>query len=90
MDRITPTENLMQVAAEWETAWINDPDGYTSVRSGPGTNHPVVSRTYDDEEFEFCVTSGFWWEVFYEGEQECCVDYMHKPRIVLEGDGDQN
>lgn len=73
-----------------EYGYTNDPDGYTNVRSGPGTNHPIVSRIYDDEEFEFCETSGSWWEVFYEGEQEWYVGYMHKSRIVLDGDGDQN
>ncbi|MBT55697.1 MAG: hypothetical protein CMF72_20150 [Mameliella sp.] len=80
----------MQVAVEWESAWINDPDGYTNVRSGPGTNHPIVLRIDDDEEIEFCETSGSWWEVFYEGEQEWYVGYMHKSRIVLDEDGDQN
>ncbi|CAM9996940.1 unnamed protein product, partial [Chrysoparadoxa australica] len=50
----------------------------------------IVLRIDEDYEIEFCETSGSWWEVFYEGEQEWYVGYMHKSRIVLDEDGDQN
>jgi uncharacterized protein YgiM (DUF1202 family) len=44
-------------------AVINDPDGYTNVRSGPGTRYAVLVRILERQ--AFCVTSqeGNWWKV---------------------------
>ena len=44
-------------------AVIDDPDHYTNVRSGPGTNYEIVARVIDGE--VFCVTApkGHWWTI---------------------------
>src|SRR5215210_6185831 len=43
-------------------AVINDPDGYTNVRSGPGTHYGIVARVVDGEIFYVVYQQGSWWQ----------------------------
>jgi uncharacterized protein YgiM (DUF1202 family) len=55
-----PTERTDAACVQ---AVIDDPDHYTNVRSGPGTNYEIVTRVVENE--VFCVTAkrGRWWTI---------------------------
>ena len=45
-------------------AVINDPDGYTNIRSGKGTSFEIVDKIYDSEVFHFVdIPNEQWLEV---------------------------
>ena len=56
----TDTKERTDACAE---AVIEDPDHYSNVRSGPGTNYEIITRVLENE--VFCVTSkeGHWWTI---------------------------
>lgn len=64
-------------------AVINDPDGYTNVRSGPSTTDPVVARIKDGEVFQTDPKQGAWWRVRTDAGT---VGYVHQSRIRLLAD----
>lgn len=45
------------------SAVINDPDGYTNVREGKGTNYKVIYRLKENETFNVFLNSENWWKV---------------------------
>lgn len=61
-------------------AVINDPDGYTNLRMGPGTDHGVITQVRDREVFEVLTQAGDWWQVRTEHGK---VGYMHRSRVRL-------
>ena len=61
-------------------AVINDPDGYTNVRSGPGTQYEVLSKIVDNETFYVVSQRGSWWQV---RTQDGKYGYMHRSRIKM-------
>jgi uncharacterized protein YgiM (DUF1202 family) len=61
-------------------AVINDPDGYTNVRSGPGTQYEVLSKIVDNETFYVVSQQGSWWQV---RTQDGTYGYMHRSRIKM-------
>ncbi|WP_425051313.1 SH3 domain-containing protein [Psychromarinibacter sp. S121] len=66
---------------EYMDAVVVDPDGYTNIRSGPGTNYPIVGRVYVDElDMQAIPTNQDWWEVRTYGGTE---GWMHASRIEL-------
>lgn len=70
-----------------EPATINDPDGYTNIRSGPGINYSIIGIIKQDEEFYAKVNfKNDWWEVKSNG----VTGYVHKSRIVFYADKKQN
>jgi hypothetical protein len=50
----------LTVFAENKLAIINDPDGHTNVRSGQGTEFPVIA-TINKDEFFYCDLTGSEW-----------------------------
>lgn len=64
-------------------AVINDPDGYTNVRSGPSTTDPVVARIKDGEVFQTDPKQGAWWRVRTD---KGTFGYVHQSRIRLLAD----
>ena len=62
-------------------AIINDPDGYTNVRKGPGSNFEIVSKIYDNEIF---VTDGQidGWFLVYKISDSYLEGYMHNSRVL--------
>ena len=61
---------------------INDPDGYTNLRSGAGTGFEVVERILETDIFDYYPTSeSNWWSV--TNIRTCSSGYVHKSRIQL-------
>lgn len=63
-------------------ALIDDPDGYTNVRAGRGTNHEVVTTVVDGEVFYVIpqVAGQDWWPV---RTSDGHTGFMHNSRIDL-------
>src|SRR5215210_5048515 len=61
-------------------AVINDPDGYTNLRSGPGIQYQVVSKVVNGEIFYVIYQQGNWWQV---RTREGKSGYMHRSRIKI-------
>ncbi|MGZ8337726.1 MAG: YARHG domain-containing protein [Allosphingosinicella sp.] len=65
-----------------EAAVIDDPDGFTNVRSGPSATFPVVARINQGEVFTTYPQNGEWWQVRTADSR---VGFMARSRIqVLE------
>lgn len=64
---------------------INDPDGYTNLRDGQGTNTPVVKKIVKGEKFAIKSKKDEWWlVVIADGTQ----GWIHKSRITITEDLD--
>ncbi|MCV9385815.1 SH3 domain-containing protein [Reichenbachiella ulvae] len=64
---------------------INDPDGYTNVRSRPNSNSKIVYRIEEGVEFKFWRDENYdWWKVHLrpDGEKTLINGFMHKSRII--------
>ncbi|MGG4774565.1 SH3 domain-containing protein [Paenalcaligenes sp. Me52] len=61
-------------------AVINDPDGYTNIRSQANAKSHVVSRIVEGEQFYTYEQEGRWWKVQTKGKQ---TGYVHVSRIRL-------
>lgn len=71
---------LVSTSSSAQLLWaqINDPDGYTNVRSGPGTQHPIVGQIQDGVVFGFMEEQDSnWWRVSNQNVR----GYMHRSRI---------
>ena len=83
-DKICPSDQSSttrkSVASEWKFARIQDPDGFTNVRSGPGTNYQIVTRIFDGEDFHALPGGDNWWQV---RSRSGASGYMHVSRIRL-------
>lgn len=82
---IQTQETQQQVVQnETYTAVINDPDGYTNVRKGKGTQYPVVDVIYDNQTFEvYANTINDKWCLVYNPNSGI-KGYMHKSRITIQ------
>lgn len=60
-------------------AVIEDPDGFTNVRTQPNGRSAVVGRVEAGTVFETHAQSGDWWRVKVNGR----AGYMHQSRIVM-------
>ena len=62
-----------------QPAVINDPDGYTNIRSGEGTNYNIIGAVYEGEVF-YAIrnNSNDWWRI---KTKNGIIGYMHKSRI---------
>ena len=84
-DKICPsdqssTTTVPALAAGWKFAVIQDADGWTNVRTGPGTNYQIVTRIYDGEKFTVRPDRSNWWQV---RSTSGASGYMHVSRIRL-------
>lgn len=72
---------LLTLLAENKLGIINDPDGFTNVRSGPGKDFKVVDTLFKDDFFYFhFVDSSDWAKVIaWKGRQ--VEGFIHKSRI---------
>ena len=59
---------------------INDPDGYTNVRKGPGINYEIITRVLDNEIFYIEESSNDWY-LIYLVEQNYTDGYIHASRV---------
>lgn len=48
-------------AQDWKTGIINDPDGYTNIRSGKGSNFEIVDKILTNELFSYVDSSNENW-----------------------------
>lgn len=68
--------------AESKLARINDPDGFTNIRSGQNANSPVVA-TFDKDDLFYCDwTSADWLKVTVYKKHEI-QGYIHKSKVQL-------
>ena len=59
---------------------INDPDGYTNMRKGKGTNHPVIRKILEGEKFAIERKETEWWlVVLFDGTR----GWIHKSRVKI-------
>ncbi|WP_133512609.1 SH3 domain-containing protein [Candidatus Thiosymbion oneisti] len=61
-------------------ATIDDPDGYTNVRSQGSVSGAIIDRIAEGEEFHTHVQKGSWWQIKTPRGK---VGYMHVSRIKL-------
>ena len=81
---ILPTADIF--AAEIYFGVIQDPDGYSNVRKGPGMEYEVVDTLYDGEEFIYEQLEGNWWKVYTKDPKTYSHlrnnGYLHRSRIM--------
>ena len=67
--------------ADNKLAIINDPDGYTNVRKGRGTNYKVVDTLFTEDFFYFEIADKSGWSkvIAWRGKQ--IEGYVHKSKI---------
>lgn len=70
----------MSSHAEWKLAMINDPDGFTYVRSGKGANFKSIMTIKTNELFYCEPSSSDWWKVNTIHDVE---GYVHRSRINI-------
>lgn len=63
-----------------KTALIEDPDGWTNVRSGAGTDFQAFTQILDGEKFQTFVQDTPWWQVQLGYGR---IGYVHSSRIRL-------
>lgn len=61
----TPTDNVAEAPAEAFTlaAVIDDPDGFTNIRSGRSTKAAIIGKVLEGEKFLTYKQPGSWWRV---------------------------
>lgn len=59
---------------------INDPDGYTNMREGKGTSHPVVRKVLEGEKFAIERKEKEWWLIVLADGTK---GWIHKSRIKI-------
>jgi hypothetical protein len=76
------TGGLEELASGEVMAIIDDPDGYTNVRAGEGTDHDVVTTVREGEVFYVIPQGGDqnWWPVRTASGHS---GFMHRSRIDL-------
>lgn len=60
------------------TAEVNDPDGYTNIRSGKGTDYNILGTVNVGETFYVLNNTGIWWQVKTKAG---IIGYIHTSRI---------
>ncbi len=74
---------LCQLGLAQRMGMINDPDGYTNVRSGEGTNFDVIAKILEGERFKYFESeSSNWWKIETVSYHEAPVQgFVYKSRI---------
>lgn len=65
------------------SAVINDPDGYTNVRSAPNLNSDIVKEVYDGEVFYYEPSPDAQWVIIYDDGTSSAtpIGYMSSSRV---------
>ena len=61
-------------------AVIQDKDGFTNLRKGPGGTYDVVTKVKEGERFHVLNQSGNWWQIRLNSGVK---GYMHKSRVRM-------
>ena len=78
----TATTQTVVTAAPKYYGQVSDPDGYTNIRRGPGTNYPIV-RQYNSGDYLYYTPQSNGWSMVYSGVKASnFMGYMHTSRIV--------
>ncbi len=80
-DENTPESKNIQLAI------ITDPNGTTNVRSGMGTNNPVIYKLKTNEIFNVYLNSNRWWLVELSNKQKGYIFYDRVSLIRNDLDG---
>jgi uncharacterized protein YgiM (DUF1202 family) len=67
-----------------ESAIITDPDGFTNVRSGKGTNTNVIYKLKSNEKFTVFPTNEKWWKVKLTNDQNGYI-FHNRVKIIKYG-----
>ena len=62
---------------------IDDPDGYTNIRKGKGTDSEIIGRILENEIFfHEGLGDSPWFQIYYSNNGQYLQGYIHKSRIV--------
>ena len=63
---------------------INDPDGYTNVRSGKSSSTEIIHQIYDENKlFKLIDDSGNWWKIKLDSEEdEITTGFIHNSKVL--------
>ncbi len=77
--------SLVSAISAQPLAIINDPDGFTNVRKGPGTTYEVVGKLVENEVFMLSdeLQPDNEWYMVFQVEFPYAEGYVHKSRIQL-------
>lgn len=80
------------IEAIHQAAHINDPDGYTNVRSMPDGKAKIIAKIVDGETFYFDEMPGSNWVKVYRSADAAaeCIGYMHSSRVMPVGGASGN
>ena len=73
------------LSAQSDFGIINDPDGYTNVRSGKGSQNSIIGKIYHGEVFWLSSKEDRkdnWWYIVCDCREGFLEGYMHKSRII--------
>jgi len=70
-----------------EVAGLNPKgDGFLAVRSGPGSNYPLLEKLHNGDRVFVCVTKGDWMGVVYPAQgQDCNVSEVWPKKKAYSG-----
>ena len=78
---IAPTRDYSDLS--FNLAVIDDPDGYTNIRSGPGKNHKLCTKVNENKRFIVLSKRGEWRKVFVmQGNGK--KGFIHESRIKID------
>lgn len=75
---------------EWKTGIINDPDGNVNIRTGKGTNFGIIDLLYENEIFQYAVSTDESWITIRTTKCNCddphgfynqVIGFIHRSRI---------
>ncbi len=74
--------------AQLKPAMINDPDGFTNIRSGRGVNFDVVGQIHKDDLFYCDSSCNGWWSVYFlisdtVQRMKQLEGYVHSSKVQL-------
>lgn len=73
--------SVMNLKAQQYYGRVNDPDGYTNIRSGPSTKH-AIKTCYNSGDYLYFTPEDNGWSKVYSGtKSNTYMGYMHTSRI---------
>ena len=72
------TERIFPIT--YSTAVINDPDGYTNIRAGKGSESEIIDRAEWGEFFAVISAESEWWKVLSPSGK---IGFMHYSRVTI-------
>ena len=73
--------STIAVSAQQYYGRVQDPDGYTNIRRGPGVNYPIVRRYQSGDYLYYTPQSNGWSKVYSGDRNSTYMGYMATSRI---------